>query len=385
MAKYSSRLFMPKLAYLIVRYVRHGGEKGFGQTREEIATFEDSKRAEDYLQSQMGKPEKDPHGGIIIYKLEDSPQSAISTPMFVNPVSEANTGSQIAGLTTKDAIENAIRDFGGRANLRQINNTVLRAKKFKSKTPLDSIRSDLYRGIEARRFVRNSDGTFSLGSKAGMTFQEFVVESVPQKNGVLIGGERLAPLKTKEHEMEVDFQRIYREIFGKGALYIPIKKLVGSKIKKVTDGVMLESDEKGQRFWIVEIELGAHDLETHVQAQVLGFFRALKDEKSIRILVNTIHEFIQSSDADLDWADDFFSEQALKMRPRPLQPYQYLDSLLHRKAGVIIVIDEVRPELKEIVDTISGIGAVKVVEFRTFKRNEEKVHTFAHVDAKQIS
>jgi hypothetical protein len=44
---------------------------------------------------------------------------------------------------------------------------VQRLKKFGHKTPLESIRSDLYRGRDAGRFVENSDGTYSLPSGKG--------------------------------------------------------------------------------------------------------------------------------------------------------------------------------------------------------------------------
>ena len=374
-----------------MRYARRGRSDGFDQIREEVADFDDPKKAEAFLNSKMDRPEKDHFGGTVVYKLEELANTPTITQAEAIPIGPPGDYQQAVfqpilpkitvKMTIKDAIEQAIRDADGRAKLAQIYETVGRLKKFASKTPRESIRSELHRGIEARRFVRDSDGTYSLGSKAGTTFQEFVAERTPSKTGVLIGGQRLSPYRPSESEMEKDFEKIYREIFGEGALYIPIRKRIGSRIKKVTDGVMLHLDEKGHpSFWIVEIELATHDPESHIQSQVLGFLRALKDEKSIRILLNIVHEHLESAglgDADFDWATDFFHEPSIKVHPRPLQPYQYLDSLLHKKAGVIIVIDEVRPELEEIVETISEKGQVRVVEFRSFKRNQEKVHTFA--------
>lgn len=289
--------------------------------------------------------------------------------------------------TIKQAIERAIRQAGGHPDLKTIYEIVQKLKKFDSKTPLESIRSDLYRGVEAGRFVRNPNGTYSLGSKASQTVNEYLSATIPS-SGVIIDRRTLAPYHPKEDELEKDFALSFSEIFGETALYIPIKKLIGSRIKKITDGVMLEIDEKDcPRFWIVEVELSTHDLESHVQAQVLGFLRALKDEKSLRILVTTLHDYIQkmgSTEEGIDWVQDFFDRPQREMHPRPLQPYLYLDSLLHKGAGVIIVIDEVRPELAEIVDTILKMGPVRVVEFRTFKRHEAKVHAFSHIDLKQM-
>jgi hypothetical protein len=61
-------------------------------------------------------------------------------------------------------------------------------------------------------------------------------------------------------------------------------------------------------------------------------------------------------------------------------PSKMLDNLLHEKKekrGVIIVIDEFREELRDVVQDIAKVGEVKVVEFGTFKMNGEKVYSFS--------
>lgn len=68
-----------------------------------------------------------------------------------------------------------------------------------------------------------------------------------------------------EAELEQKIIENYRRVLGEGTLYLPIKKLIGSTNKKVTDGLLLDfNDPKKPRFWIVEVELSAHDLESHV-------------------------------------------------------------------------------------------------------------------------
>ncbi len=81
-------------------------------------------------------------------------------------------------LTIKDAIERAIGQAGGRADLKQIYATVKKLRRLQGKTPDESIRSDLYRGRDAGRFVENADGTYSLpGGKSSALADKSGLES----------------------------------------------------------------------------------------------------------------------------------------------------------------------------------------------------------------
>ncbi len=274
----------------------------------------------------------------------------------------------------------AINISGGQAELKEIYEAV---KRIRPNTPHASIRSDLYRGIDEGLFRRNSNGTYSQGSgmPSGVPLQGW------QTSGVILDGKLLAPFKSTERSLEDAFIQNYRLVFGSDSLYIPIKKLIGQKLRKVTDGLMLDKDEKGlRRFWIVELELATHSLESHVQVQVLGFLRALKDEKSMRLLVRLVNEYVRltdSSDEDEGWADSFLEGPQKKVYPQRLDPYEYIDTVLHENCGVIIVIDKVQPELEEIISSLSETRPVRVVEFSAFKGDGKQIYTFSHVNAKQ--
>ncbi len=282
--------------------------------------------------------------------------------------------------TLTDMIGYAINLSGGRAKLREIYATV---KRIRPKTPDASIRSDLYRGIDKGLFRRFPDGTYGRGETIPL---EFPLDNLSM-SGLIAEDKLLTPYTPLEAELEEAFIKNYRRVFDSTALYIPIKKLVGQSLRKVTDGLMLDLDEKGRgRFWIVELELSTHDLESHVQAQVLGFLRALDDEKTLRKLVGIAHEYIARvtgiDGEDEGWDITFFEGQQKKMYPRTLEPYQHLDAVFHQNSGVIIVIDEVTNELREIVESISKLRPVRVVEFKSFKDDGKKAYTFSHVDVR---
>ncbi len=91
----------------------------------------------------------------------------------------------------------------------------------------------------------------------------------------------------------------------------------------------------------------------------------------------------KSEDANNKWTDMFYyplwSEGSSG-------EYGFLDNLLHEKCGLLVIIDQVTPELKAIVRFLSRklkLGTVKVVEFKTFSRDGKFVHTFSQPDLSQ--
>jgi len=106
----------------------------------------------------------------------------------------------------------------------------------------------------------------------------------------------------------------------------------------------------------------------------------------MRLLVRLVNEYVRltdSSDEDEGWADSFLEGPQKKVYPQRLDPYEYIDTVLHENCGVIIVIDKVQPELEEIISSLSETRPVRVVEFSAFKGDGKQIYTFSHVNAKQ--
>lgn len=335
-----------------------------GTTREIVTGFLERWEAEEFAKSFSERHKAEP-GALVRYEIEES--TSRPEPQTITVGTALKT---VSGL-----ISEAIGLSGGKAELKQIYEVV---QKEKPKTSEPAIRGVLCTGVKKKKFVRNADKTYSLGvgeaprktSPAGPSFT----------SGAISDGKVFYPFGLDEKDLEKLVIENASHIFGAGSLFITKKKLVGSHIKKVTDGLLLDLNEK-PRFWIVEVELGKHDPEDHVQKQVLGFLRALKDEKSLRSLAKVVYDYVRKSHPDLGkWYHSYFVPG---FTDAGANEYEFVEDILHGECGVIIVIDYVTPELREVVSDLSLGRMVRVIEFKTFWREGQQIHMFLHHDSGQ--
>jgi hypothetical protein len=54
----------------------------------------------------------------------------------------------------------------------------------------------------------------------------------------------------------------------------------------------------------------------------------------------------------------------------------FLDRVLHGKCGIVVVIDEITPELTEICEDFARYADVKVIEFKTYQREGKEIYHF---------
>lgn len=54
----------------------------------------------------------------------------------------------------------------------------------------------------------------------------------------------------------------------------------------------------------------------------------------------------------------------------------FLDRVLHRKCGIVIVIDEITPQLTEICEDFARYADVKVIEFKTYQKEGKEIYHF---------
>jgi hypothetical protein len=349
------------LPYRVVKYVQSEGQSA----REQVASFTEKWEADEFAKSQSIHRKAQGLEGIR-YEVEES--TSVPKPLTLGA----------ALKTISELIAEAIGLSGGRAELKQIYRVVKQAKPNSSE---HSIRGVLTHAVEERKFVRHPDHTYSLGSKGPKQSKVTDITS----SGVILEKKLFVPYTFSGPKAEARLETVviqnYRQVLGNGTLYLPIKKLIGSRLKKITDGLLLDfNDFQRPRFWIVEAELSSHKLE-HIQNQVMGFLRALEDEKTLRMLVKTVRDFIyDSKDANDVWMRTFFVPHWEGTGPTD---YEFLDDLLHEKCGILIIIDHVTGDLEEIVRFLSKWGTVKVVEFKTFRADEEFLHTFSRPDFSQ--
>lgn len=107
---------------------------------------------------------------------------------------------------------------------------------------------------------------------------------------------------------------------------------------------------------------------------MIGFIRALANEETLRILLKTVYECVWNENQDEKWIERFYNPLWESLNR---SDYQFLDSLLHEKCGLLIIIDKVTPELEAIVEFLSRLHQVNVIEFKTFAKDGEMIHEFS--------
>lgn len=184
----------------------------------------------------------------------------------------------------------------------------------------------------------------------------------------------------REDELESRVSKFVEFVFGPTVLYFDIRQRVASKARRVnvTDAVLLELKKEGQsRLWLVEYELSVHDLYRHVQPQIMGFIRSLRNPQTLRDVQLSLYEEIQS--------DAVKEKTFLEFLGPASDMFFFLDRVLHRRCGVIIVVDEVTPQLMEICEDFRQYAEVKVIEFKTYQKGDREIYHFNPFGVEEVA
>ena len=348
-----------------------------GTSKETVTAFPERWEAEEFAKARSEEPHP---GGKVWYEIEDTSKQL---PWGLVPLRPVPGPPE----TISELIAEAIGLSGGKADLKQIYEVVQKAKPNSSQ---HSIRGVLNHAVEDGKFIRNPDHTYMVNKSpkyrklvAGL-MQGLDRDGRGQlfASGAILDGTVFYPVDLPENELELLAIQNASQIFGKEALFIPKKTLVGANIKKVTDGLLLDlTDETHPAFWIVEFELGKHDPD-HILSQVSGFLRSLKHEKTKRSLVKVVYNHVESrkSEGMRDWYVNSFVQG---FTYAGVDAHGFIDKILHGKCGVIIVIDTLTPQVKEVVSDLSDRSPVKLIEFKTYWKQGRIIHTFSQPDLSQ--
>jgi|GEM_PF-964527 len=176
----------------------------------------------------------------------------------------------------------------------------------------------------------------------------------------------------REEELERRVSKLVDFVFGPETIYFDIRQRVASKARKinVTDGVLLELKKggDGSKLWLVECELSSHDLYSHVQSQIMGFIRSLRNPQTLRQVQLALYEEIRADEGKEKIFREFLGPDE--------DAFYFLDRVLHETCGVVIVIDEINPQLTEICGDFKRYAEVKVIEFKTYQRDNREIYHF---------
>ena len=166
-------------------------------------------------------------------------------------------------------------------------------------------------------------------------------------------------------QTEDEFERLIMEnsnmLFGEKSLYINLKSRVEGRALRaaIPDGILIDfRDPENPEFYLVEIELAQHDFYTHIFPQVTKFFAFFKNERGRTELVEKMFTVINS-------------DQNMRERFNQLvggkEIYKTLKDIVENSQNILIIIDELKPEFDEVMETYTDTWD-KMVRIMVIKR-----------------
>jgi predicted transport protein len=164
---------------------------------------------------------------------------------------------------------------------------------------------------------------------------------------------------------EDEFERLVVEnsriLFGEKSLYIDLKSRVEGRVlgSAIPDGLLMDfRDPENPEFYLVEVELSQHDFYKHIFPQVTKFFAFFKNERGRAELVEKTFTVINS-------------DQSMRSRFNQLvggrEIYKSLKDIVENSQNILIVIDGLKPEFDEVMETYTDTWD-KMVRVMVVKR-----------------
>jgi predicted transport protein len=186
---------------------------------------------------------------------------------------------------------------------------------------------------------------------------------------IILNGNKLSQYKyTSEEEFEKDIVITSKSLFGKKSVYIDFKrKISGNALgASIPDGFLIDfSDEDSPEFYIVEVELAKHDFYQHIFPQITKFFAFFASPQSRNDLIDKIYNIIDN---------DAHIKNEIKNFSKGKEIYKILKDCVDSNQNILLIIDEVKPELLEIFNVYKNWeDMVKVEIIKKFVNDSNAV------------
>lgn len=173
----------------------------------------------------------------------------------------------------------------------------------------------------------------------------------------------------KENDFEKTIVRNSKTFFGKNSIVIEAKKKIDTKHLggAIPDLFLIEiSDPENPEFYLVEVELSSHDFFRHIFPQITKFFAFFKDTSSMNDLIEKIYSIINSD-------ENLKTEILEKIKKREI--YKFLKDMVENSQNILLVIDDNKKELPEIIETYTDTWGkmVKTTIIKEFKNKDESI------------
>lgn len=173
-----------------------------------------------------------------------------------------------------------------------------------------------------------------------------------------------------EEEFERDVVSNYKVLFGGDVIYIDTKRKIEAKTlgRVIPDGFLFDLTEKTEpEFYVVEIELKDHDFYNHIFPQITKFFAFFKNKKSQSELIENMFSIVNTSEELKREFKKYLGEKEI---------YKFLKDTIEGSQNILLVIDDEKEELPEIMETYTDTWGkiVKKIIFKKFTHDDEVIY-----------
>jgi len=192
------------------------------------------------------------------------------------------------------------------------------------------------------------------------------------KSAIFMSGRKF---DESEFGSEEAFEKIVKEnfktLFGAKTVYFDIRNKIDSRTlgSAIPDGFLFDfRDEENPEFYLVEVELLKHDFYKHIFPQITKFFAFFKNSASRTNLIERLFSFVKSNpELELEF------RQYLGKR----EIYKALKDTIENSQNILIILDDDKPELKEVFETYTDTWdkMVKVEILKQYTTEDKTIFT----------
>ena len=188
--------------------------------------------------------------------------------------------------------------------------------------------------------------------------------------------------------LEADFEREIvansKTFFGKNTIYLDTKQKIKTQSMGgvIPDGFLIDfKDKENPEFYIVEVELSKHSFYSHIFPQVTKFFAFYNNSSKQKDLANNLYELIEGNENYKNEIKQYLDGKEI---------FKFISDLVEDSQNILLIIDDEKPELDEIMNTYSDTWGrmVKNIVIQKHLKDDEVIFSlnpeFEDIDYVQI-
>lgn len=176
-----------------------------------------------------------------------------------------------------------------------------------------------------------------------------------------------------EFELEKDLEQLMfdnsKTLFGEKSILIEAKRKIENEALggTIPDAFLFDlKDPQNPEFYLVEVELAKHGFYEHIFPQITKFFAFFKNSSSQNALIEKIYTTILENKEIKKEFEKIIKEKEL---------YKYIKDCIENSENVLLLIDENKKELPEIITTYTDTWGkiLKLALLKEYKNGNDKI------------